>query len=191
LEENQQLDQTIVILTSDHGESFNDRKPKTLFHGTNLFQEELHVPLIIRVPSALSSELKLKESNQRINTFVGLTDILPTLFDLLNMKRSPSIQALNGISLLPLLRQETDQTQIDAILSQPIYSELLPYGSNLQKTISMISRDGYKLLKDQSNQQYFYFDLKQDKKEKNNLYLKLKDEISPKVEKLEQYIENL
>ena len=43
---------TIVVITSDHGESFKDRKPAYLFHGRSVYNEELHVPLLIKTPNS-------------------------------------------------------------------------------------------------------------------------------------------
>ena len=39
------LEQTWVIVTSDHGESFGET-PDMFCHGTSLYQTELHVPLL-------------------------------------------------------------------------------------------------------------------------------------------------
>jgi arylsulfatase A-like enzyme len=68
------LDKTLVIITSDHGESFGNHG---LFgHGNSLFRDLLHVPLIIRLPGKAPTGL-------RVSNAVGLETIPATVIDLL------------------------------------------------------------------------------------------------------------
>ena len=70
-----QLDQnTIVVITSDHGESFEDRKPNYLFHGRSVYNEELHVPLIIKTPQSKA---------QRRSDIVGFLHSFSSLFSMI------------------------------------------------------------------------------------------------------------
>lgn len=48
LERRKLLDSTVIAVTSDHGESFGEHG--CFGHGSSLFREQLHVPLLIRVP---------------------------------------------------------------------------------------------------------------------------------------------
>jgi arylsulfatase A-like enzyme len=48
------LDETIVIVTSDHGEEF--REHGNIGHGVNLYEVSSHVPLLIRIPGQSLSE---------------------------------------------------------------------------------------------------------------------------------------
>ena len=41
-------DRAVLVLLSDHGEAFYDHQQWQ--HGTSLYEEEIHIPLIIRVP---------------------------------------------------------------------------------------------------------------------------------------------
>ncbi len=191
LEKEGLLENTIVLITSDHGESFKDRG-ETLFHGTNLYQEELHVPMVLRLPKQLMSELAL--SPKKIKTYVGLVDLIPTLLEITQIKISDSLKAnLTGISLWPLfLNPQADagvESAIQAILSKPILSELLPYGSNQERLSSLIFRDGKKLMKDQFKQQFYYFDLTKDPKEKRNLFDQQKGELQSQIQMIEQMME--
>ncbi len=63
------LDDTIIIVCSDHGEEFFDHD--SVGHGHTLHQELLHVPLVMRAPG-------LVPRGKRIPHDVGLADILPT-----------------------------------------------------------------------------------------------------------------
>jgi arylsulfatase A-like enzyme len=80
---------TIVLLTSDHGEEFLDHS--FLGHSFTLYDEVLHVPLLIRGPGV--------PAGRRIATLASLVDILPTVLDLLGLKAPAGI---DGRSLQPL-----------------------------------------------------------------------------------------
>ncbi len=81
------LENTIVVVTADHGELFWDHDMVT--HGRSLFEKEVRVPLLIRYPSQLSPRDELAS--------VSTLDILPTVAELLNV---PSHPAFQGVSLL-------------------------------------------------------------------------------------------
>jgi len=82
------LDTTIFIITADHGEEFWDHGSTE--HGHSLYNELLHVPLII-VGSSIDA--------QRIAEPVSLIDIMPTLLDLAGI---PSAHLdLKGVSVKP------------------------------------------------------------------------------------------
>jgi len=57
------LDRTIVIITSDHGESWGEHE--MMYHGHSLYHEQLHVPLLIRYPPQVTA-------GQRRSAAVGL-----------------------------------------------------------------------------------------------------------------------
>ena len=86
---------TMVILTSDHGDEFFEHGCKG--HRNNLFDETLKVPLIIKFPSSLASPSPL---GMRINQQVSIIDIVPTFLDYLGIT---PYTALDGQSLLPLI----------------------------------------------------------------------------------------
>jgi arylsulfatase A-like enzyme len=90
LEELGIAEQTLVVLTSDHGESFGE-------HGvvshTSLYDHDLKVPLLISLPDRLSGGLTISEQ-------VRLIDIVPTVLDLVGLEAAPGI---DGVSLVPLM----------------------------------------------------------------------------------------
>ena len=88
------LDETIVVVTADHGEEFWDHG--SVGHGHNVYEELLHVPLVVRLPGQ-ASEL------MRIDDAVGLVDVMPTILDALGQ---PIPEELEGHSVLPLMRGE-------------------------------------------------------------------------------------
>jgi arylsulfatase A-like enzyme len=88
-------DDTIVILTSDHGEEFGDRSADKFYggHGHTLYEELVHVPLIIKLPHS-------RHAGTRIAAPVRGIDIMPTILDVL--RRTPARNEMEGESLRPL-----------------------------------------------------------------------------------------
>ncbi len=89
------LDDTLIIVTSDHGEEFFEHG--LVGHGHSLFEELLHVPLIIRLPQ--SEGRKPTRSNKE----VSLVDVFPTACEMLGVECPKGIE---GLSLVPLLKGE-------------------------------------------------------------------------------------
>ena len=70
-----ELDKTLVVVTSDHGEALGEHGEST--HGLFIYDATTHVPLIMSHPRLPSGE--------RIDDVVGLVDVAPTAFDLLGV----------------------------------------------------------------------------------------------------------
>lgn len=99
------LDNTILVLLSDHGEEFFEHG--AALHNT-LYQEVLQVPLVFHLPATLGVD-----PGQRIQDVVRLIDIKPTLLDMVGV---PAPEHLQGRSLLPMMRREGGE-------SLPVFSE--------------------------------------------------------------------
>jgi arylsulfatase A-like enzyme len=84
---------TILIVTSDHGECFLEHGE--LGHPPVLYDEILRVPLIIVYPP-------LGRKGTRITRQVMSIDILPTVLDILKISAPPHLQ---GRSVLPLIEK--------------------------------------------------------------------------------------
>jgi arylsulfatase A-like enzyme len=91
LEEREEWDSSLVILISDHGEEFLEHG--SVGHGQSVYQELVHVPLIIKFPRG-------EWAGKRVTAVSSLVDILPTLADILGEDPSDDWQ---GISLLPFV----------------------------------------------------------------------------------------
>ena len=89
-----QRDSTIVIFTSDHGESLGDHG--LIQKGCRFYEGLVRVPLIWSCPRRFAADL-------RSDALVELTDIAPTLLDVCGLD-TPSY--ITGKSLLPLLSRE-------------------------------------------------------------------------------------
>ncbi len=141
-------DDTIIILTSDHGEAFNDHG--VFFHGQNLFNEIIRVPLVIRVPG-------LKP--QVVRGQVSLVDIAPTLLDLQGITIPAEFE---GVSLLDVVQGRAP------VPDRPVFSELLPY-TNWKEHHKAIIQGDSKLIRIITAGTEQLYDLKADPLEKQNL----------------------
>ena len=85
-------DDTLILLTSDHGEAFYEHG--TYKHaGESLYGELLHVPIILKLPRG-------QHSGRRTDVLAEMVDMMPTLLDAAAL---PVPEGLAGNSLLPLL----------------------------------------------------------------------------------------
>jgi len=107
------LDNTIIIITSDHGESIGERS--LWDHGHTLYIEQVHVPLIMYSKNILPE-------GRIVSSLVQTIDILPTVLDILGI---PIPKNISGRSFLPLIRNENNARKreyaISEIFHDPIF----------------------------------------------------------------------
>jgi arylsulfatase A-like enzyme/Tfp pilus assembly protein PilF len=84
---NRRFTNTMLIATSDHGEALGQHGELT--HGVFLYDETIHVPLLVKLPKAGQS--------RRISEPVQLIDLLPTILETVNVPIPTNVQ---GRSLL-------------------------------------------------------------------------------------------
>jgi arylsulfatase A-like enzyme len=96
LQERGLFDNTIVLVTSDHGEQFWDHG--SWGHGQNLYDHQIHVPLVARFPEGLGFG-----AGRVVEEQVELIDLYPTVLDLAG---APFDWTVQGRSLRPLLAGE-------------------------------------------------------------------------------------
>jgi arylsulfatase A-like enzyme len=141
------LASTIVVITGDHGEEFRDHGGQ--FHGTTLYQELVHVPLLVAVPGGDARVLDQP---------VSLTDLAPTLLDLVGVT-SPS--SMDGQSFAGLLTDEP-------WMSRPLFAYNTSYTVDMQRQAAVI--DGtLKLIEDEGKGTLELFELADDPAEQVNL----------------------
>jgi arylsulfatase A-like enzyme len=89
------LNNTIIIILSEHGEMFakHGRFGRAGAVRGTLYDEVVHVPLIIHHPQLKSA---------RIKDLTQITDVMPTIMDFVGLK-VPLFQRIHGKSLLPLM----------------------------------------------------------------------------------------
>lgn len=92
LEETDQLDQTIFIYSSDHGESLGEHG---LWYKNNLYDVATRVPLVVTGPGI--------PQGQTVDTPVAHVDLVQTILEWGEVAKS---EALRGHSLMPLMHDE-------------------------------------------------------------------------------------
>jgi len=133
---------TIVVLAADHGEEFDEHGGR--YHGSSLFEEQIHVPLLISVPGVAPRD---------VDRPVELIDIAPTVLNLLDI---PVPARMRGTDLGPWLA------------TTPAPAERLPPAFAELEDKRMVVRDQEKLICDLNWGFCAYYDLARDPGERQN-----------------------
>jgi arylsulfatase A-like enzyme len=128
LEKQNILDETLFIVTSDHGENIGEHQ--LIDHLLSMYETTLHVPLLIRYPQSFNAGTKFDD-------LVSLVDIAPTILDvcdvndklanstqeggsLINPNRTPrefifaeNERPINGLQIMKTKYPDFDTTKID------------------------------------------------------------------------------
>ncbi len=149
LRETGRLDDTVVILTSDHGEMLGERG---LWYKMNFFEGSARVPLVVTAPPRFEAG--------RVSSPVTTMDLLPTLVGLAqDGDVSGIVGPLDGQSLVPLLAGEPSGRDT-------VTAEYLAEGAIAP--IVMVRRGDAKLIHSPADPDQL-FDLSVDPLERNNL----------------------
>jgi arylsulfatase A-like enzyme len=97
---------TLLVVMADHGEEFLEHGQRR--HGLQLYDESIHVPLLIRFPGMVPARL-------RVATPVSLVDVAPTILDLVG---APALIGVDGESLVPLFGGGTLSERRHAVFSE-------------------------------------------------------------------------
>jgi choline-sulfatase len=143
---------TVVVITADHGEEFGDHGGLT--HSGHLYDELVHVPLLLRGPGLEA---------RRIPAAISLVDLVPTALDLLGIPNVP-LPRLSGESLVPLLLPGSSELAATrTAFSSLAFSDRDPYRSRA------VMMGAEKLIYDPPSGLVELYDLKEDPWEKRNL----------------------
>jgi len=137
-------DSALIILTSDHGEGMGEHN-YYFAHGENLYNHQLHVPLIIKYGKALTG---------RRTDLVQHIDIIPTIFKILSMKPDSRFRGRD------LCKQYEMEREIFAEMISPLVRERIKFS---------LVMDGLKLIYTPLFKQYELYQLKIDPYETHNL----------------------
>jgi arylsulfatase A-like enzyme len=163
------MDNTIIVITADHGEEFYDHR--AWGHSHSMYNELLQIPMIFYVPGHLKAP-------SRISAHVSIVDIGPTLLSLIGFPPDPF---MDGKDLSPLLDGD------DKEVHEYIFAESRSYSDEIAKFA--IIADGFKLIEynypDKSMEALF--DMNRDFKEKRRLPLN----ISPHYDALKQNLASM
>ena len=147
LEETGQIDNTIIVVTADHGDMLGERG---LWYKMNFFEHSARVPLIMAGPGVKTGAAE---------NACSLVDILPTFLDIAGASSTMLGEPIDGRSLLPLARGEVDPT--DEAIGE-YCAEMTPY------PVFMIRRGNLKYIHCDPDPAQLY-DIAVDPLEKTNL----------------------
>jgi arylsulfatase A-like enzyme len=144
---------SLIIITSDHGEAFGERN--LIGHGVSIYQDQVYVPLIVKYPN----------SKQRIlvDEVVNVMDIFPTILD------------VAGGDEMSGKNQEKSLLKVEDGNPRVVISESFPYkeNSSLHPRFRCIERAifsrTFKFIRSTAGKRELY-DLSKDPNEKKNLY---------------------
>lgn len=157
-------DQSLVIITSDHGDEFGEHGQ---FGHMNLPYNTLsQVPLILKLPSKFNIGEKI------ITHEVRLLDIVPTILDLLNIQpTSEEKSQMAGQSLAPLIKGSTSEYKINHVITEKFvpqtegkYEEL-----SWDRIQASVKQGSWKFILDNLNQKKELYDLNSDPYERKNM----------------------
>jgi choline-sulfatase len=148
LAERGELDDTLVIVTADHGESLGEHDEKT--HAIFIYDATIHIPLLMRAPGFVPAGLRVK-------TPVHQVDLMPTVLGALGL---PGGESTQGLDLRPLLRGGTLPER--ALYAESLLSEI---GFGMAPLVSARA-DGFKWIRAPRPELY---DLSRDPRELANL----------------------
>jgi len=106
IKEHGYYDNSIIIMNSDHGypdpsTNLNESFFKDLGHDMVLTEDNIKTPLLLRYPQC--------PTNKKIPNVVGHVDVMPTIFDLLDIPMKQAQIKFAGKSLLPIIKGEEDR----------------------------------------------------------------------------------
>jgi arylsulfatase len=122
-------DDTLVILTADHGEILNEQLGYYDHHG--LYEGNIHVPLIFYWPGKMPK-------GKRVPGFVQNVDLAPTILELAGVRDRDSME---GKSLLPLVFGLRDGNYDEIYLSEATWELKRGYRNQRWKFIDSIEQD--------------------------------------------------
>lgn len=139
------LDRGYLVLTADHGEELMEHGGWN--HGENVFDQQLHIPLLIRKPLS-------EDAGRRAASLVSLIDLMPTLLSLARLEAPPG---LAGRDLSPLMQNDSG-LGVEAVFVSAVIGRPSAHAVRTQRQ---------KLIWDASSQELALFDLLEDPYERD------------------------
>ena len=140
-------EKTAVVIWADHGEAWGEHK--RYFHGQDLTEEQLRVPLIIAIPGRAPAVIEAD---------AALVDVGPTLLDLVGV---PAPDTFRGRSLLPAIDGKP-------LPPRPVFAELLPATAWPKHEVMMVDQ-GMKITHRITERRFDLHDLRADPFQQRNL----------------------
>ena len=183
------LDDTIVIVTSDHGEDLGEGER---WEHNHMYQTNLYVPWIMRWPEGLPKDT-------RVDAIVDSIDLVPTLCDLIGIEvpHDPSDEGgrgvVDGVSLLPLVRGEVGSVREYTFAENGRFVSIHDGAWKLVVAHEVLPADGWArmLAGEEGFPRPRLFDLAADPAEEANLFGERPDELARLVAELRAYSERM
>ena len=172
LKQNHVLENSIIIITTDHGDEFGEHQ--SLSHDGKMYSELIDSPFII-----IDFQ---REKKEPCNNLVSNVDIAPTILYLFGLSQEEKFE---GDSLLP----------IDQYQERGVFGEAIGKTGNHEKPTDLpvyyYREDNVKIICYQDGERWEIYDLEKDPEEKNNLIdshprtEELKERLLPRINRWE------
>jgi arylsulfatase A-like enzyme len=150
---------TIVVITSDHGEAFGEHGAEG--HARNLYQEVVHVPLLMALPFRVDGGLV-------VDPLVRNVDIVPTLLDMLGL---PALPQADGVSLVPAMLAAARGERSEVPPAQAFLDQVWGQIEMEPRPLASLQRDRQRVIYNHARPEETLqvFDLATDPRERRNL----------------------
>lgn len=190
------LDNTVVLVTADHGENIGDHE--LFWHRYCVYETLLRVPLILHYPARLPQGIQVPQP-------VSLVDVVPTLMTLLGIEALKLRAALPGQSWVSSPLAVRDERPILAEYEAPWGHRRMPkkaakrahnnatqpvYERYSKRNLKSLRRGGLKFIL-ASDGQYELYDLRRDPQETDNLVAKFPELAKRMEQELMQYVSSI
>jgi arylsulfatase A-like enzyme len=159
LEELELWDDTLIVITSDHGEALGDRF--LVNHGVSVYQDRVGIPLIVKYPG--------QTRGAAVDAWTNTVDVLPTVLDALGL---PAPDGLPGRSLARLAVDGAPHAaEAGAAEDRVVVAESFPTGAQARfhRMERALYAGDHKLIVNTEGKRELY-DLAADPAEETNLY---------------------
>jgi len=145
---------TAIIVTADHGEAFGEHNMS--WHGAEIWQPLVHVPLLVYVPGAPAGRVVQKRSH---------IDVAPTILELMQVARPEDSAEMQGVSLV----RDVFASEASPPAERDVYIDMPAGPFNMtRRALVTGTSPGMKLIH-LGGTQYQLFDLAKDPTEKEDL----------------------
>jgi arylsulfatase A-like enzyme len=144
---------TLIVITSDHGEAFGERD--LMEHSVSVYQDQIYVPLLIKYPNTHES--------RKVGTVVSQIDLLPTILSTVGL---PVPTDLHGIDLQDRKASEAPRTVVSESYPDAMF---VTWNRRFNRTETALISGHMKLVISTAGKRELY-DLEEDPKETKNLY---------------------
>jgi len=175
------LDETLVIVTSDHGESLGEEQGSSrLWEHNHMVQTNLRIPLLMRYPKAFPAGTRVAARTDEI-------DVFPTVVELAQLQppaQPGANDTIDGRDLLPLVRGEAHSLR-------PVSFAESAYAAAAQDERWKVIVDVQRLKGQEGTYKTRLFDLQADPAEQHNLAAEHPEEVARLLEALRAWAQSM